>query len=117
MKSAILTVLACTAATTISACGDSGKCAGDHVGKWDGTTIADAIDFGGDCSFAYTGVGCTSSGTYDAAIEDSGTVAVQITASTGGACLPTGSYSCVYGVNSSLLSFNCGAGMFTYSRD
>lgn len=98
-------------------CGSAGPCDGDAAGHWAGATQADQIDLSPSCAFKCTGVtGCVSAGTYAALLGTQGTVQVSIQSSTGGSCLPAGTYACAYGVSASTLSFNCGAGAATYRR-
>ena len=109
------------------ACGDTGddggevstECAGDHTGEWAGTTAMDYLVLGANCSYAYDGIdGCESSGTYAAPFGDAGNVQVEITSSTGGDCLPVGTYQCsyVFDMQAATLSIDCGAGTFEYTR-
>ena len=96
---------------------DNGKCAGSYSGKWIGTTVPDQIELSSDCAFNYSGVGgCTSAGSYAEPLADKGSVKVTIAASTGGLCLGAGDYSCSYSASTTTLTFNCGAGTFSYSR-
>ncbi len=97
-------------------CG-GGRCMSDFTGHWVGTTLADSVDLGDDCSFRYTGSGgCESLGEYAAPIGNQGSVKVSIGSSTGGLCLPAGDYVCVYSASAKTLTFNCGGGVTSYGR-
>ena len=86
------------------------SCAGTHTGVWSGLTVSDQVTFSADCSFDYVGSDdCLSTGTYRSPLGPSGTVQVEIESSTGGLCLPAGSYTCAYLItNEVVLSFDCG---------
>jgi hypothetical protein len=117
MRRLSLAVLFALALALATAGCDNGKCAGDHDGTWTGTTVPDQIDLSSSCDFEYSGVGgCKSSGTYAAPLGTQGSVQVVITSSTGGMCLAAGTYNCTYAAGSTILTFNCGAGTFSYGR-
>lgn len=104
----------------LAGCGkaSSSSCAGSHNGRWTGTSAADRIDFEASCTFNYAKVdgSCASAGTYAAPLGSSGTVAVTIASVTGAGCLPVGVATCSYALSTSTLSFDCGAGAYSYSR-
>lgn len=106
----------------LSACGSdpaASPCAGAHTGEWTGNTQADAITFGADCSFKYTGVGaaCTSTGTYPAAPSGTGSMLVTISNVSGsGSCLPAGDTTCQYIYTEGHLAFDCGGGALGYTK-
>ena len=97
--------------------GGGGTCAGSHNGIWRGVTVNDTLTLDSSCLFGYArGSTCQSSGTYGAPLGLNGTVQVHITSSTGGLCLPAGTYSCTYTLEGNNLTFDCGSGALHYSR-
>jgi hypothetical protein len=104
----------------LAACGGGGagsdNCAGDYDGEWKGD-VNDTLTLSADCQYDYQGQGgCSSAGTYDEPIGNQGSVHVVITSSTGGFCLPAGSYTCTYTASPTTMSFDCGVGSETYTR-
>ena len=80
-------------------------------------TVGDTLTLDATCLFSYARPGaCQSSGTYAAPLGTSGSVQVIITTSTGGLCLPRGTYNCQYTLAGNSLSFNCGGSAFHYTR-
>lgn len=97
--------------------GCGGKCDGDHTGTYSGTTISDTLALSSSCEYSYTGNdSCQSRGTYNAPLGSSGSVAVSISSSTAGNCLPVGDTTCTYVLNLPNLSFDCGNGTFSYTK-
>lgn len=95
----------------------AGACGGDHAGTYSGTTVNDSLTLSSSCEYSYTGNdGCRSTGTYNAPLGSSGSVAVSIASTTGGNCLPAGDTTCSYVLSLPNLSFNCGAGTFSYTK-
>lgn len=101
-------------------CGQSAAlspCAGDHVGTWSASN-GDQLTLSSACAYSYVRPGsgaCQSAGTYAAPLGTSGSVAVEIT-STSGACVPVGTYTCAYTRSSSSLQIDCGNGASTYTK-
>ena len=105
---------------TLCACGGGdGKCASPYTGDWIGTTAPDRLSLSDSCEFQYQyqgGAGCRSHGTYESPLGPSGSVGVAIQSNTGSPCLPVGNYACAYSASPTTLTFNCGAGTFSYRR-
>ena len=95
------------------------SCAGTNTGVWSGLTVSDQVTFSADCSFDYVGVDdCLSTGRSFSPLGPSGTVQLEIESSTEGLCLPAGSYTCAYLItNEVVLTFDCGAGALSYSKN
>jgi hypothetical protein len=103
----------------LAACGGGGggKCASPYTGTWIGTTVTDQLNLSDSCDYQYQGPdGCRSTGTYAAPLGSQGSVQVVIQSTTGGRCIPPGTYACSYSASSSTLTFNCGFGTFSYRR-
>lgn len=110
---------------TAAGCGNSddasgGSCSSGVVGSWTGTAQNDRITISADKSFKYSGVdGCVSQGSFgcpDASVT-SGTMRVTIDSSSGGACLPAGTYTCAFALNGNAMAYDCtGTGSLQYKR-
>lgn len=113
--------VACGAATHPGqTTGIGGKCPSDVAAGWIGITRHDHLTIASDDTFAYAGAdGCVSHGTVSCSDPStpSGILYVSVESSTGGTCLPTGEYSCSYGVNGSDFEYDCnGMGALQYRK-
>lgn len=111
-----MTLIGC-AEETPQIAGSNSCAASPIVGTWSGSIggTPDTMVFRADCT-GNNSV-CGSSFTYPAIDSNSGTVTVNITANNGNAsCLPIGLTSCVYAISGNVLSFDCGGGIFNYTR-
>lgn len=113
---ASLSVIALAAACGKASSGGA-TCAGAHVATW--ASSLGKVTFKDSCAFAFASASgsCSSAGTYPAPLGASGQVAITIAAVSGGSgCLPVGSYTCAYTLNPTTLSFDCGNGAQTYTK-
>jgi hypothetical protein len=118
MKVLLVSVLTLLATARCGKESAATACAGSHNGTWNGTTITDQIKLTDACAFTYSNsaFGCASVGTYGAPLSGTGSVLVTITSATGTGCLAAGSYTATYAVTDTALSFNAGAGTFSYAK-
>jgi hypothetical protein len=100
--------------------GQADGCTHPAVGTWVGVAQNDRITLFADAKFEYSGPdGCLSNGTFacPAAGFTQGTMQVSINSSTGGACLPAGTYTCAFGINGNAMDYDCtGNGAIQYRR-
>jgi len=101
-----------------SSCGGDAEtiddaCAGNHADTWTG--VIGTLTLTASCTFQYEGSTCVSQGTYSPVLGDSGTMAVNITTTTG-ECLAVGDHACEYVISDSDIAYDCGTGTFVYSR-